>query len=142
MPPLKNARQELFAQEVAKGNTLTAAHESAGYAPNRHNASRLVNTNEHVQRRIREIQQATADVSQITVANLVALADDVRERALTEKQLSAAVGAIKEMGILTGLRIDRREIGKPGEFDRLTDDELRHFIASEQAKLIEIPPET
>jgi hypothetical protein len=46
---------------------------------------------------------------------------------------------VKEIGILTGLRIDRREVGSPGEFERLSDEELQHFIASERAKLIELP---
>jgi hypothetical protein len=31
-------------------------------------------------------------------------------------QLSAAVAAIKEKGVLRGQRIERREVGRPGEF--------------------------
>ena len=36
-------------------------------------------------------------------------------------QLSTAVAAIKEKGVLTGRRIERAEIGEPGEFDALDD---------------------
>ena len=38
-------------------------------------------------------------------------------------QLNAAVAAIKEKGVLSSTRIERSEIGAPGEFDALTDDE-------------------
>jgi hypothetical protein len=38
--------------------------------------------------------------------------------------LSAAVSALKEKGVLSGKRVERSEIGAPGEFDNLTDDEL------------------
>jgi hypothetical protein len=37
------------------------------------------------------------------------------------------------------LRIDRREVGSPGEFERPTDDELQRWIAAETARLIELP---
>ena len=32
------------------------------------------------------------------------------------------------MGVLTGHRIERKEIGAPGEFDNITDDELKRAI--------------
>jgi hypothetical protein len=35
-------------------------------------------------------------------------------------QLSAAIAAIKEKGVLTGKRIERREVGGPGEFEART----------------------
>ena len=37
------------------------------------------------------------------------------------------------------LRIDRREVGAPGEFDRVSDDELQDWIAGETAKLVDLP---
>jgi hypothetical protein len=43
-------------------------------------------------------------------------------------QHSAAVSAIKEKSILSGHRIERREIGTPGEFDHLSDDELERAL--------------
>jgi hypothetical protein len=49
-------------------------------------------------------------------------------RALESSQLSAAVAAIKEKGVLSGQRIERREIGAPGEFDALSDDELERAV--------------
>jgi phage terminase small subunit len=66
MPVLKNTRWELFAQEVAKGSTATAAYETAGYAPSDANASKLLNRPE-VQGRIQEITGAGAERAEITV---------------------------------------------------------------------------
>jgi len=40
-------------------------------------------------------------------------------------QLSAA---IREMGVLSGQRVERKEIGPPGAFDGLTDDELERAL--------------
>ena len=71
-----------------------------------------------LKQRIAEIQVGAAQRSQVSVASLVAAADEIRGFAIRDKQHSAAVAAVKEIGILTGLRIDRREVGSPGEFDR------------------------
>ncbi len=46
------------------------------------------------------------------------------DEAMRGKQFGAANGSIRELGVLTGHRIERAEIGGPGEFDHLTDDEL------------------
>ena len=39
-------------------------------------------------------------------------------------QISAAVSAIKEKGVLTGKRIERQEVGGRGEFETMTGHEL------------------
>jgi hypothetical protein len=52
----------------------------------------------------------------------------VRKRATESKQYGAAVSALKEIGILTGLRVERQERGQPGEFDHLSDEELKAEI--------------
>ena len=44
-------------------------------------------------------------------------------------QLSAAVSALREKGVLSGKRVERSEIGAPGEFDHLNDDELERALA-------------
>jgi hypothetical protein len=43
-------------------------------------------------------------------------------------QFSAAIAAIKEMSVLSGQRIERKEVGPPGAFDALTDDELEPAV--------------
>src|SRR3954452_12006891 len=98
MPPLPNARQEMMAQLVAQGTTKTEAYAMAGYSPDDGNASRLTG-NDRVKQRIAEIQQRAVEQTQITVASLVARADDLRQLAIEHKQLSAGVAAIKEIGV-------------------------------------------
>jgi len=44
-------------------------------------------------------------------------------------QFNAAISALKELGVLSGKRIERAERGEPGEFDRMSDDELRQAVA-------------
>jgi phage terminase small subunit len=140
MAALTNTRHEVFAQELAKGSSKAAAYEAAGYAPDTSNASKLT-ANHLVKRRIAELQQGAVESAKVTVASLVAAADEIRGLAIRDKQYSAAVGAVKEMGILTGLRVDRREVGSPGEFDRMSDKELMQLIEGEVINLIALPDE-
>jgi len=39
-------------------------------------------------------------------------------------RLNFGSAAVKEIGILTGLRIERSERGQPGEFEGMTDEQL------------------
>jgi hypothetical protein len=46
-------------------------------------------------------------------------------------QYAAAIAAVKEKGVLSGQRVERRESGGPGEFaelENMTADELRAFL--------------
>lgn len=70
MPVLKNARHELFAQEVAKGSTIEAAYAAAGYAPSRKNAGRI-KAIEGVAARILEIQRRAADRAEASVERIL-----------------------------------------------------------------------
>lgn len=47
----------------------------------------------------------------------------------------AANGAIKEKGVLSGVRVERSEIGQPGEFDHLSDDELERMVVEQFIQL-------
>lgn len=60
MPTLANAKHELFAQALARGETADAAYRTAGYAPNRGNAATL-KANQSISDRVTEIQNAIAD---------------------------------------------------------------------------------
>jgi hypothetical protein len=61
--------------------------------------------------------------------------EKVFQRAMATDQLSAANTAIKGKGILTGKWVERAEIGAPGEYDALSDDELERQIMERVAKL-------
>jgi hypothetical protein len=67
--------------------------------------------------------------SKVTPESLIAEhEEEVRVGAMESKQFNAANAAIREKSILSGHRIERSEIGGPGEFDALTDDELWRVV--------------
>lgn len=137
MPVLSNARHEKFAQLLAQLHgemTVTDAHEQAGYKRNDGNASTLAQ-HPDVQKRVKEIKGRAAAKVVVTVESLMDEAEQARAQAMASGQLSAAVSAIKEKGVLSGKRIERAEIGGPGEFDHLTDDELLAAIRERWARL-------
>jgi hypothetical protein len=62
-------------------------------------------------------------------------AQAILEQAMKSGQLSAAVSALKEKGVLSGKRIERTEVGGPGEFDHMSDEELWQALQERFAKL-------
>lgn len=50
-----------------------------------------------------------------------------------DKQYSVALAAVKEIGILTGRRIERREAGGPGEFAEIENMTAAELVASAAA---------
>jgi hypothetical protein len=142
MPGLKNPRHERFAQLLASGKTAKAAYEIAGYKPSESNgawlarkeeiSSRLAEINNETLERERKTAVVAAERAVITRQGLIAKAEEIRDLALEAKQFSAASAAHKEVGVLSGLRIERREQGMPGEFswlERLSIEELQLLAA-------------
>jgi len=73
------------------------------------------------------VQESTglaAEKTKITVETLLQEADEIRQRAMDSHQYSAAIAAVREMGVLTGALIERNEVGQPDAFDELSDDQL------------------
>ena len=137
MPVLTNHRHERFTQLLAaapKGMTVTDAYEKAGYRRNDGNASTLAR-HPQVQGRLKEIKGELAEKAVVTAESLMKEAEEVRVRAMERGQLNAAVAAIKEKGVLSGKRVERSEVGGPGQFDHLSDEELRAEIVRECREL-------
>jgi phage terminase small subunit len=67
---LGNARHELFAQEIAKGNPYSAAYVKAGYKPSTSHASHLAHK-PHIQARIRDIVGKAAAKTDIKVERIL-----------------------------------------------------------------------
>jgi phage terminase small subunit len=131
MPVLTNAKWELFAQHLAKGKTANEAYELAGYTPNDGNCIRLKG-NESISTRVAELLSRSAKRVEVTVESLIAEVEEARQLALANRQAAAAVAATREKGVLAGKRVERSEHGKPGDFDRMDDDELEAFITAGQ----------
>ena len=136
MPKLENARHELFAQALAKGETATAAYAAAGFEPNDGNASRLKG-NDRIEARVSEILERAATRAEITVASLSERLLKIVTRAETKSDapmLSVARATIMDLAKLNGLVVDKREMfgkgGGPIEYANLSEDEVNARIAA------------
>ena len=122
--PLKNTRNEAFARELAKGKTQDEAYEAAGYKPDDGHASRLAG-NGRIIARVGELQNKAAERLVVTVASLIAEAEEARKGATEAGQFSAAVAAIKEKGVLAGVRVEKKE---HRDLSVMGDDELANVL--------------
>jgi phage terminase small subunit len=122
MPIISNPRHERFAQELAKGKTADEAYEAAGYAQNRGNATRL-KANESVVKRLSELQTRTAERAVVTAETLIAEAEEIRKAAFAAGVYAAAIAAVKEKGVLAGVRVEKRDNTTRHVTD-ISDDEL------------------
>jgi phage terminase small subunit len=136
VPTLHNPRHEKFVQLLVSGKDATAAYEQAGYKRDDANACHLRQkltgriqelTNDMLERE-RAAAKAGAERAGITRQGLIAKAEEIRDAAMAANQFSAATAALKEIGVLSGIRIERSERGQPGEFDwveKLSIEELQ-----------------
>lgn len=111
MPVLPNSRHELFAQELAKGQTQAAAYAAAGYVPSDPGASRLASSVK-VRARIDELKERAAARVEVSIAsvteNLMRIAQ--KAEALSEASgLSVARASHMDVAKLNGLVTDKKE---------------------------------
>jgi hypothetical protein len=111
MPTLKNSRRERFARLLASGKTAIDAYDEAGYSRNDGNAAAMAKK-EEIKNRVMEINGLAAQRAAITKERLIEWADEIRREACARGQYSAAIAALKEIGLLTGLRIERSQRGR------------------------------
>lgn len=111
--PLKNARHERFAQELAKGKSQVDAYAAAGYEPKESNASRLI-ANDKVAARVRELKAKAAEKAVVTAADIAQQLDEDREFARKLKQASACVSASAWKAKVLGLIVDRANVEHGG----------------------------
>lgn len=130
MGPLKNARQERFAQELAKGKSQVEAYAAAGYKPNESHASRAV-TNGKLAARVAELKGRAAEKAVVTIENLTErlLAIAAKgEVASDAPLLSVGRAAIMDVAKLNGFLTEKHDIttaGRPltiGDFYRRDDE--------------------
>jgi phage terminase small subunit len=113
MPLLKNARHEIFAQEIVKGVSGRDAYKIAGFAVSNDNAadasaSRLLR-DVKVQARIAELQEKAQARALVTLEEHIEELKDIRDLAKKNGQASAAVAAEVKRGELMGYYVERRE---------------------------------
>jgi type II secretory pathway component HofQ len=116
VPLLKNPRHEKFALALAEGKSATDAYALAGYKSCRQNAHRMI-TKDDIQARLAEIQGAAAKASEVTIESLLNELEAARAKATDLDQLSAAVRAIEAKAKVSGLLVQKMEVGAPGAFE-------------------------
>ena len=130
MPVLENPKHERFAQELAKGKTGDKAYVLAGYKRNADNASRLKG-NESIRARVVELQSRAAERAEISVASVTDALLRIARKAESigePSALAVARASYVDAAKINGLVIDRKDIGAPGDFARMNEDELASFI--------------
>ena len=134
MSILKNARHERLCQNLAQGMSQDKAYEEAGYKPNRHNASRLANTNETIRKRVAELMsrniQKQDEMVAISTESLLAEAEAARVKAMAERGgAAAAIQAIVAKGKLSGRWIEKSEtVNKSEDLSTYSDAQLAAII--------------
>jgi hypothetical protein len=133
-----------FARELAAGSKPREAAIAAGYPPGScfdGNARKRAGRDD-VKRMVAELKAPIADKLEITLPLLIQRADEIYKQAMLVGQFAAAGNALKELGVLSGKRVERSEHGEPGEFERMSDEELRENL-TERARALgfEPPPE-
>ena len=88
---------------------------------------------------VAELRAPIAAKLEIPLAVLIERADQIYRQAMLAGQFNAAISALKELGVLSGKRIERAERGEPGEFDRMSDEELRREVLEHAEKLGLVP---
>jgi hypothetical protein len=126
--PLKNARHERFAQELAKGKTQSEAYKDAGYSADGNaaevNASRLLRKAQ-VSERVDELKGKAAERTIVTIENLTDRLLAIAAKGESAKDaplLSVGRAALMDVAKLNGHIIDRSKIGL--DLSGATDEEL------------------
>lgn len=123
--------QEKFCQIYATQNvTQTEAAKLAGYSDPAPMASKFLNGRDYpkVIERIREIKAELAKKYEVTYDSHISELAKIRDIALQNGQLAAAVSAEKQRGMAAGLYISRSEI-LVGRIDQMSKDEVLREIA-------------
>lgn len=123
-------REEIFCQNVAKGMSYAEAYEAAGYSGTSKNsiyanAARLIRK-DRVMIRVNELQGKAAQEAQIDLEWLIRESVATYTAAKKDCAYAAAVSALKEIGILTGVRVEKQDRTNRNvdEASELTRDEL------------------
>jgi hypothetical protein len=143
MPILSNTRHEAFAHAIARGETIERAFREAGYSANSGNASRL-NGKDSVADRVGELKALIQDMRSHSTHRTVLNDEWVTEqligvvmaaKAQEKPDLAGANKALHLLGLQLGMFVERKETGKPGEFDGLSIADKRERIMSIASRL-------
>jgi hypothetical protein len=145
MPRGSKSRLVMFARELASGKKPREAAVAVGYPPgtsfdaNAYKRARRAD----VKRMVAEFRAPIAEKLNITLEWLVEENLLLYRTAKAAGQIRDARESLKELGVLSGKRVERSEHGEPGEFERMSDEEVwKDLTRRARALGFEPPPET
>lgn len=131
MASLSNQRHELFAQAIAGGKTGRVAYFEAGYECSDVAAdaasSRLLKTVK-VAARVAEIKGRGATGVSLTKSWVIEQTIELKRKAEESGAFGPAVKCMELLGREVNAFVEKKEIGLPGEFADLKDDELVDIV--------------
>jgi hypothetical protein len=139
MPQLQNIKHENFCKGIVlDGLSPPNAYEAAGFVRSRQNAHKLLHRHD-VKLRIDELrdeqEQIHAQAVQkavknkaITLEGLIEQAQEIQRLAVQDKVYGAGVSALREVGVLTGYRVERQlsksQVQQVGSIEEFSDEDL------------------
>jgi phage terminase small subunit len=137
MPPLENLRWEQFCRELinsakhghSQGAAYSKVYKVVGRAADAA-ASRLLR-NDSVKRRLAELAAPAERRAKLSAADAIERLDRVYVGALGAEQFSAAGRAAEVQSKISGLMVDKLEVGRVGDFAQCED------VPSVLAKMLE-----
>ena len=141
MPRGSKSRLVMFARELASGKKPREAAVAVGYPPgtsfdaNAYKRARRAD----VKRMVAEFRAPVAEEMQVTLKWALQEHLELYRNAKALGQIRDAREGLKEITVLSGIRIERSEHG----FERMSDEELREDLTKRARALgFEPPPET
>lgn len=156
MPQLTNPRMEALAQGLAAGKTQMVAYTEAGYkgsttaaATKASNHPEVLVRKAEIIRERHEVERRSTDMAiekeSITKSYIVTRLKYIADRAIrgtkpvyekgvvtswlpSNSDNNAAVAALKVLAQMGGHLIERVELGQPGDFARLSDEDLEREL--------------
>lgn len=144
MPPLDPKDEQIIAAYIRNGGNQTSAWKSAHPESKAKPASIYAKASaffkqDKVRLRIVEAQAEVADrLSAETALSLeehMKKLKELRDKALSLNQLSAAIKAEHLRGELRRFYVKQVETGDAGDFSRMSDEELKAFVFGDQEDL-------
>ena len=135
MPALANPKHEAFAQAVVQGMNNAQAYEAAGYtskgAAASVGANRLLKDNKIVERiaELRSRQDTSFNVV-LTKTWVIEETIQLMREARIGKAYGPAAKCLELLAREVNAFVEKKEIGAPGEFADLRDDELIAIVRS------------
>lgn len=129
MPRLQLRRWENFAQIIASGSfdTYGDAYMAAGFPAGSRGArnprvraqrdGHRLAQHPKIKARVSELQELSR-ASEFSEDHIVRELVDILARAKTAGKLAVAVSAVREIGVMTGLRVERSEVKREAELDQ------------------------